>query len=325
MQTENNPDFSFYQKRSFSDLIHVTIDFIRVNFKPLIKNLLYLTGPVLIVIAGIVIHLISRAFSLIKSSIGDESVAESFVFEFIISGLLLLFVSFFSVVLLLCISKTFVLTFQSDKEKLKDINYIWLKCREDFWRTSMNYFSSFFVIILPFVLLIMPIFFIVAFIPLVGQLFLMFIVALFSMFFVLTLLISLYENKSIIKSIGRSFTLLKDSWLSAAGFYFIINLMANIISFIFLIPLYIVMFIYLFHNIDAGASPSLQMPFYLELLVSVCFVFFIVLTIILYSFQLIGMSFQYFSLVESKESKGLLEKIESIGTLKDLKKSDELY
>ncbi|WKZ59837.1 MAG: hypothetical protein QY309_18495 [Cyclobacteriaceae bacterium] len=325
METVSKPDIEFYKKRSFGDLIHITIDFIRVNFKPLIKNLFFLTGPILIIISGIVIHLISRVFTLIKNSVANEFASEGLIFEFVVSGLLLLLVSFFGVVLLLCISKTIVLTYQTDKSKLNDVNFIWSKCREDFWRTSLNYFASFFVIILPFFLLMIPVIFIVAFIPLIGQLFAMFVSALFSMFFILTLLITLYENKGIVDSIGRSFTLLKDSWVSSAGFYLVINIMANIISFIFIIPLYVVMFIYMFHNIDGGNAPSFELPLYLEIIISVCFIFFIVLTIILYSFQLIGMSFQYYSLVETKESKGLLQKIDTIGTSVPDQKSDDSY
>jgi len=325
MEIENKPEIEFYKKRSFGDLIHITIDFIRVNFKPLMKNLFYLSGPILIIIAGVVIHLINRVFTLIKNSVANEFPSESLIFEFVVSGFLLLLVSFFGVVLLLCISKTIVLTYQTDKSKLYDVNYVWSKCREDFWRTSLNYFASFFVIILPFFLLMVPVIFIVAFIPLIGQLFVMFISALFSMFFVLTLLITLYEKKGIIDAIGRSFTLLRDSWMSSGGFYLVINLMANIISFIFIIPLYIVMFIYVFHNIDGGSASSFELPVYLEVIVSLCFIFFIVLTIILYSFQLIGMSFQYFSLVEAKESKGLLQRIDSIGMSVPDQKTDESY
>ncbi|MBX2964693.1 MAG: hypothetical protein KF845_01015 [Cyclobacteriaceae bacterium] len=325
MKTENKPEIEFLKKRTFSELIHVTVDFIRVNFKPLIKSIFYLTGPALIIIAGVVIHLIGRAFNLIKNSVANESIAESFIFEFVISGLLLLVISFFGVVLLLCISKNIVLVYQTDKSKLDDVSYIWSKCREDFWRTSLNYFGSFFVIFIPAMIILIPLAFIAAFIPLVGQLFLMFLSAILGMFFILTMLITLYEKKSIVDSVGRSFTLLKGYWLPSTGFHLVINLMANIISFIFIIPVYVVMIIYMFHNIDTGSAPSFDLPLYLEIIISICFIIFIILTIILYSFQLIGMSFQYYSLVETKESKGLLQRIDSIGTSEPVQKSDESY
>jgi hypothetical protein len=322
----STPPIEYYKKRSFGELINVTIEFIRINFKSLTKSILYIAGPAIIIIAGIVVHLLGRGLNMARNAIaGETDGLEGMIGELLISVFLLLVVSFFGVVLLLCLSKIFVDVYQNNKDKLGDTAYLWAECKKIFGSAMLNYFMAFIVIVIPFFLILIPVFFVAAFIPLVGQLILMFISAAFSMYFVLTLLITLFENKSITDSMGRSFALLKDSWLSATGFYFIINLIANFISLIFILPLYIMFFIYLFHDIRGGGTPTFQIPLYLELLATLLFVFFIVSTVILYSFQLIGMSFQYFSLREHKESVGLLKKIATLGENPAPEKKDESY
>ncbi len=320
------PQIEYYKYRKFGELINVTIDFIRLNFKSLTLNILYIAGPAIVIIAGIVIHLLGRGITLLRNSLaGETGGIEGMLGEIVVSVLLLLAVSFVGVVILLCLSKVFVDTYQNQKEKLSDTVYLWSECKKIFGSAMLNYFLSFFVIILPFFLVLIPVFFVAAFLPLIGQLVLMFISAGFSMYFVLTLLITLYENKSITDAMSRSFTLLKDGWLTATGFYFIINLIANFISVIFILPLYIIFFIYLLHDMQGGTVPTFQMPFYVELISTILFIFFIVSTVILYGFQLIGMSFQYFSLREHKESVGLLEKISTLGETPAPQKKDESY
>jgi hypothetical protein len=324
MQGETH--IEYYKNRSFGDLINITIEFIRVNFKPLLKSLLYIAGPAIVIIAGIVLHLMGRAFNLLKNSMaGETDFFEGMIGELLISVALLLVVSFFGVVLLLCLSKAFIETYQSGKENMDNPQHLWSACKKDFAGASAKYFLSFFFIMIPFFLLLIPVFFVAVFVPIVGQLFLMFASAVFSMYYILTLLISLYENKSITDAAGRSFALLKNSWMSATGFYFVINLMANFISIIFILPLYVMFIFYLLHSVDSGTTPTLELPTYLEIISGILFIFFIVSTVILYSFQLIGMSFQYFSLREQKESVGLLEKIAAIGESPADEKKDEHF
>ena len=324
MQTETH--IEYFKRRSFGDLINITIEFIRINFKALIKSLLYIAGPAIIIISGIVLHLMSKAFNLLKNSVAGESdLFEGMIGEFIISIFLLLIVSFVGVVLLLCLSKAFLNTYQTDKEKLGDPQYMWSQCKKDFGTVSLNYFLSFFIVIIPFMLLLMPVFLVAAFVPIIGQLVLLAISAAFGMFYLLVLLISMLENKSIVDSVSRAFTLLKDSWMSATGYYLVINLMANFISIIFILPLYVMFIFYLLHNADPGSTPTFELPAYLEIISAVLFIFFIVSTVILYSFQVIGMGFQYYSLREHKESTGLLQKIESIGEDSSPEEKDEQF
>ena len=83
------------------------------------------------------------------------------------------------------------------------------------------------------------------------------------------------------------------------------------ISYIFLIPAYAMMFISAFHSVEAGAAP--EPGGILQIVMVVFFTLYYFLQLTLYALPNVGVAFQYFNLVEMKEARGLMKQIDSLG------------
>jgi hypothetical protein len=312
-----------FKERSFSELISVTFEFIRLNFKPLIRSLLYIAGPAIIIVSGVIIHLAGRILYWIKSSAQQIDISEdSILIESILYGFVLMLISFCVVVLLLGITHAFIEFYKDNK--IITVESVWSHCKINFIKIAFRYFSSLVVIVLPALIVVVPLILILAFIPIIGQLIFMIVGAALGTLFILTIVTSLMENNGIVDSLKLTITRLKGSFTQAVGFHFIINLIANFTSLIFIIPIYIVMIFYFLHSVQNTNVPTFDFPIYMQIILSLLFILFIVSTVIMYSFQLIGISFLYFSLKEKKEATGLMSRIQNIGQTES-KPRDEHY
>jgi len=122
----------------------------------------------------------------------------------------------------------------------------------------------------------------------------------------LVYVVSLNENVGVMNSIQRSLYLTKNKFWFTFGLVFVLSLIQGFMGFIFQIPQYIVMFISMFNSMDGtGVDGVTEIIIIVTSIISA-------LQYLLYAITLIALVFYYFSLVEQKEAKGLLEKIDSI-------------
>ncbi|QKJ99168.1 MAG: hypothetical protein HND40_06140 [Ignavibacteriota bacterium] len=137
--------------------------------------------------------------------------------------------------------------------------------------------------------------------------FILFILLVFIMVkMCLAYMIMLYERIGIWASIQRSFYLTKNKWWFSFGLIFVLSLIQSLMGFIFQIPQYIIMVTTMFNSLDgSGVSGVTEI---LIMLTSIIAAF----QYLLFSLIIIALAFLYFSLVEQKEGKGLIERIESI-------------
>lgn len=137
--------------------------------------------------------------------------------------------------------------------------------------------------------------------------FILFILLVFIMVkMCLAYMIMLYERTGIWASIQRSFYLTKNKWWFSFGLIFVLSLIQSLMGFIFQIPQYIIMVTTMFNSLDgSGVSGVTEI---LIMLTSIIAAF----QYLLFSLIIIALAFLYFSLVEQKEGKGLIERIESI-------------
>lgn len=91
----------------------------------------------------------------------------------------------------------------------------------------------------------------------------------------------------------------------------VLYLIMGVVSYIFIIPWYIVMGVSALHSTSADSfqEPSST----LQILSIVIFTLYYLAQMILAMLPNIGIAFQYFNLVELKEAKGLMAQIENIG------------
>jgi len=127
----------------------------------------------------------------------------------------------------------------------------------------------------------------------------------------LTFIVRAYENIGFFDAIGRSFKLVQGKWWSTFGLIMVLYFVMMTISYIFIIPWYAVTMVSALHNTSAE---TLQEPSPLwETMTIVFFTLYYLAQMVLTSLPNVGIAFQYFNLVELKEAKGLMSKIDTLG------------
>ncbi|WP_157687361.1 hypothetical protein [Pedobacter psychrophilus] len=124
------------------------------------------------------------------------------------------------------------------------------------------------------------------------------------------------ENGDISYSFSRGFKLIKENWWMSFGTLIILTIVYYACAMAIILPVTIA---------GSGATlflPDFNLPFYVLVIKSVL----TSLAQFLILIPIIGVSLLFFSLVEKKESEGLLERINSVGLEnKQIKSKDEEY
>jgi hypothetical protein len=125
----------------------------------------------------------------------------------------------------------------------------------------------------------------------------------------LTFFIRTYEKKGFFESICRSMKLVSGKWWSTFGLIFLLSLISTICSWLINVPYYIFAATVGMHSDGEPATPSQSIGILSGIYIAVSYLIYIMLQAI----PNIGIAFQYFNLVELKESRGLMDQIESVG------------
>ena len=137
------------------------------------------------------------------------------------------------------------------------------------------------------------------------------------------LFIRAHEKIGFFEAMNRCFILIRDKWWSTFGLLIILSLIQSTIASMFLLPWYFNFFMTMMHSLDG--SPVQEPSFIQELINNIFMTLYFVVSFLLYSLPLIALAFQYFNLVELKEAKGLLSRIDSIGKPMEVSGNDEQY
>lgn len=299
--TQNKIEFMRY--RDFGQILNSTFEFIRQNFLPLLKSLIFIVGPFLL-ITGILLGFYQKSVLTIFNITSFSQMG--------IIALLLIILIFLVTQMMLTTVYSFILIYLSKTEFTPiSIDEIWDSVKQNFYKVlGLN-------AVIFFLFLIYLTIFLLIIVAVSGGtsgsglgIFLFFILFILLVFIMvkmcLAYMIMLYERIGIWASIQRSFYLTKNKWWFSFGLIFVLSLIQSLMGFIFQIPQYIIMVTTMFNSLDgSGVSGVTEI---LIMLTSIIAAF----QYLLFSLIIIALAFLYFSLVEQKEGKGLIERIESI-------------
>ncbi|GIK23286.1 MAG: hypothetical protein PHY57_11810 [Ignavibacterium sp.] len=299
--TQNKIEFMRY--RDFGQILNSTFEFIRQNFLPLLKSLIFIVGPFLL-ITGILLGFYQKSVLTIFNITSFSQMG--------IIALLLIILIFLVTQMMLTTVYSFILIYLSKTEFTPiSIDEIWDSVKQNFYKVlGLN-------AVIFFLFLIYLTIFLLIIVAVSGGtsgsglgIFLFFILFILLVFIMvkmcLAYMIMLYERTGIWASIQRSFYLTKNKWWFSFGLIFVLSLIQSLMGFIFQIPQYIIMVTTMFNSLDgSGVSGVTEI---LIMLTSIIAAF----QYLLFSLIIIALAFLYFSLVEQKEGKGLIERIESI-------------
>lgn len=321
----------FQQARDFSKKLNATFEFIKQNFRPLTRCLLFIAGPPMLIGSILAGNLYTGYFDFVMGFSRNRSNPEMMV-DYLTSpilwiqiagAILLMLVSF---VVIVSVVNNYMLEYNATKSNEIEVDAIWERVRN----TLPMYFGTTFLywllLIAGYVLIILIITgagflsillgVLVGFVTVGGFVYMM--VALSLLF-----IVRAWEKMGFFEAVSRCFVLIKDKWWSTFGLLLVASIIQSTIASAFLIPWYVNFVITMLHNIEGG--PVAEPSFISELINNIFMTLYFITSFLLYSIPLLALAFQYFNLVELKEAKGLLTKIDAIGQTPASKPKDDQY
>ncbi|MBK7228095.1 MAG: hypothetical protein IPH97_04335 [Ignavibacteriales bacterium] len=300
----NQQKIEFQKYRDFGQVINGTFEFIRHNFLPLLKSIIFIVGP-FILLSGIFSGLYQKDIFSFNSTTTSLS-------NFGIVSLLYLIALFLSMITMVSVVYSYVLIYleRTDESPIQ-IDEVWLGVKSNILKVVGITILIGIIIGVIGITFFLPLFFIfnvqsnpLAMIPII---FLVMIpIIYFSNKLTLTYFVSLYENIGAVDSMKRSIFLIKNKWWFTFGLVIVLSFIQGFMGFLFQIPQYIAMITVMFNSMDGTGVDGVTEIIIIITSIIAAFNF------VFYAISLIAIAFHYFSLVEQKEAKGLIEKIESI-------------
>lgn len=276
----NPQKIEFQRYRDFGQIINATFEFLRENFKQLAKAVIYLVGP-FVLLTGIFGGLYQKDLFSFTSTVKSLS-------EFGIAfGLYIFFAILTSLVLVSTVYSYILLYLKRQDDIPIEVDDVWLMVKSKTLKILLFSIGYGLVTVFATVLLIIPGIYV-------------------SVALMIIYIVGLNEDKGFFDSMSRSFYLVKNKWWFTFGLLIVLSLIQGFLGFLFQVPQYIAMFVIAFNSMDGNGTDSIT-----EIILIVTTIIS-TLNFIFYAISLVGIAFHYFSLVEQKEAKGLLDKIEAI-------------
>lgn len=298
---ELHEKISFYEKRDFGEKINATFAFIRQNFVPLSKSILFIAGPFILLVA--VVAGIYQA--TLMGAVGTNPDAFD-ISAVMTQGSLSSFLSLFVSALLVTVVYAYLVLYteRTDYQNIT-VSDVWDKAKRYYLPMVLSVFVYSVLIVFGFLLLIIPGFILLAALSLI-------------------FIIQMKEDISFGSAFGRSFKLVSDNYLSTLGLIFVMTVLVSIIGVIVTLPIGLILGVPTLFSLSGGEAFSDG-----EGAVKVLFIVFQVVSslvsYLLYAILLIAVAFQYANLVEKKEAAGLMESVGSIGSTTATNEDDETY
>ena len=265
--------------RDFGALIGVTFEFIRQNFKLLLKSGFFIVGP-FILLAGIFMGMYQSTAFNFRNMSTLNSIGLPFLFYILFAML--------SVLMLNVVIYSLVILYEEEGVGNFDLNDIWQKTKSNFWMLFITGIGYTFFVILGSVFLIIPGIYLAVTLSLIYM-------------------IRIREGSGFFSAFDRCTKLISKNWWFTFGIIIVIGLIQGFIGFIFYIPNYIALFALTLSGLSNPAQSSTgHIIFTITSIISS-------LNLLLYMISVIGISFHYYNLVERKEAPSLLERIDTIG------------
>ncbi|MBX2967803.1 MAG: hypothetical protein KF803_00395 [Cyclobacteriaceae bacterium] len=327
---ENFTPIEFHQARDFSKKMNATFEFLKQNFKSFFKSLLYLAGPPMLLGSILAGNLYGGYFNFVgnMSRNQDPDVIADYIGSPVLwaeIGLAVLLM-FVAGVMIVSVVYNYMLEYDASKTNRIDVNIIWERVRKTFPTYLGTIFLYWFLLVVAYFLVVLVIVgaaalspFLAFFAAVAVIIGLIYVVITMSLLFV----IQAFERKNFFEAASRCFYLIKDKWWSTFGLIFILSMVQSTISSIFLVPWYINFFVTMMHSIEGG--PFEEPSFFQELINNIFMTLYFLVSFLLYALPLVALAFQYFNLVELKEAKGLLSRIDTLGKPAESPKGDEQY
>ena len=299
---EPQQKIDFYQTRDLGDKINVTFQFLRQNFGPLFKCLLYIAGPISL-ITGIAAGIYQA--TLLSTTMGAST--DPFDFTTIISqgGVTSLLSLLATSVVITVVYEYLVLYMQANTLTTPTVSEVWERTKQDVLKVLLGVIVVSILVSIGFVFLIVPGFILLA-----------------ALSFIFIIMIK--ERLSFGDAFSRCFSLVSGHYLSTLGLILVVVILQSIISLILVFPFTLVTGAGIFFSGSEDIMAQQSSGFY-QILFIIGQVLSSFISQLLYAILLVAIAFQYANLVEKKESTGLMESVNTMGERRIADDEDERY
>jgi hypothetical protein len=288
--------------RDFSEKINATFEFIRQNIKPLAKSLIYISGP-FILLQGFF-----NGFYQ-KQALGGGGLNALDIFN--TSSDLVMWLGLTYVFLLLGYISSIIVVYEfmrlyetKQNPETIDVPEVWEGVKENYLPMIGASIVMFFLVIIGMILLVIPGFYVAVAFSLVAP-------------------IMIIEKKGMGEALSRCFKLITEKWWSTFGLIFVTTLIVTVMALIFVIPQSIFSALFVLHAKDVAE----EAPLWQQTGMVISSMFYSIGANLLQAIVFVAIAFQFYNLIERKEAKGLMGKLESFGkTTEDTtSKNEETY
>jgi hypothetical protein len=289
----DTPLIKFYKLRDFGAKMNATVEFLRENIGRLFLNLLFIAGPLALLLSLLFGNIMGSMFDL--SRIENQGDAAS-VFGFLGGNyLLMMFISWLAVSMIVTITYTYIRLYNEGVAKETAIT--------DVLRLALKKYGG-----------ILLVGFMVTTVTILGAFFFLIPGIFLGITLSLAYPIYMFEDVSAGEAFSRSFKLIKEKWWSTFGLLIISCIMAYVVQLVFSIPMMAVYFTNIFTLMeDVQRNPdnaSAVFEMFSSTYMTVAMTISMIGSYLTYSIPLIALGFQYSNLVERNEGRGLMNEIE---------------
>ena len=302
---ENFNFIEFHRTRDFSRKLNATFEFVKQNFKPLGKSILFIAGPPVLVASLVSGSFMSEFMSFGAMGGNPAEQMQNYLTSVSFWLQIVLMIVFFTIsgVMNIATINNYLLLYEKKRTNKIEVSEVWEAVRATFWMYFSTLFLFMILAIAAYIVLLIPIGILAAISPVLiffGMLFLMCGIIYFFFGAALVFIIRAYEKKGFFEAVFRSFKLVKDKWWSTFGLIIVLYLIVGVSSYIFLIPWYAITVVSALHNTSAETfqEPSMAM----QSVTIVLFTLYYLAQMILTALPNVGTAFQYFNLVEIERS-----------------------
>ena len=221
---------NFYEKRDFGEKINATFAFLRQNFAPLAKSILFIAGPAILLIS--VVAGIYQATIMDMGAGGDPFDYLAILSQSSLTSFLSIFVS----ALLVTVVYAYLVLYVERKDYDNiTVAEVWERVKQHYLVVVVSTFVYSVLVVLGFMLLIIPGFIAIA--------------ALSFLF-----IIQMKEGLSLGAAFSRCFKLVSDNYLSTLGLIVVMTILITIISMVVMMPFGLALGVPAFFSISQGSG-----------------------------------------------------------------------
>lgn len=288
----DTPRIKFYKLRDFGAKMNATVEFLRENIGRLFLNLLFIAGPLALLLSLLFGNIMGSVFDVSKLQNPGE-MGNAFA---LLGGnyFLMMLISWLAVSMIVCVTYTYIRLYNEGAAKSTAIT--------DVLKLALKKYGG-----------ILFLGFLVALVTILGMFFFIIPGIFLGVTLSLAYPIYMFEDVSPGDAFSRSFKLIKEKWWSTFGLMFVAGLMAYVVQMVFSLPMMVIYFTNIFtvmedvQNNPEDVSGIFEM--FSSTYMTVAMTISMVGTYLTYSIPLIALGYQYSNLVERSEGKGLMNEI----------------